>query len=180
MSKSPPPVLSETIGLTEQIEPPPEGGGSPVAASDLRYESFPTGAGAENFPADELTKAAVLRDSIIRDVSEVLDVVLSSKLDSEKTEKLTEILASVDVHIVQCFADLAHWNQATGRFEGAPDWEVLAGALTRLRDEHSGQEHVVLELDLDEELIESFADRSSGFMSFQEFQMMLAEADNQG
>jgi hypothetical protein len=171
--------LSEAVRLTEHIEElPPEGSGSPIAISDSRSESFP--AGAEYFPADEFTKAAVLRDSIIRDVSEILDVILSSKLDSQKTEKLTEILSSVDLHIVQCFADLAYWNQSTGRFEGAPDWDVLSEALLRLRDEHSGQEHVVLELDLDEELIESFADRSSGFMSFHEFQMMLAEADNQG
>ena len=178
MSKRSPTVLIETISLIEQIEPPPEGGVS-LPVSDLRYDSIPGEAGA-CFPADELTTAAIIRDSIIRDVSEVLDVILSSKLDSQKTEKLTEILASVDVHIVQCFADLAHWNRTTGRFEGAPDWEVLAEALVLLRDKHSGQEHVVLELDLDEELIESFADRSSGFMSFHEFQMMLAEADNQG
>jgi hypothetical protein len=101
----------------------------------------------ECFPAGEsVTTAAVQRDSFIRDMSEVMCVVLSAKLDSEKTEKLTQILVSVDVHIVQCFANWAQWNQTTERFEGAPDWEVLAEALERLRDEHSLRGKTIAEM----------------------------------
>jgi hypothetical protein len=141
---------------------------------------FPAGAGAEYYPTDDLSKALILRETVISDVSEVLEIVLSSQLDSQKTERLTEMITTVDESVARCFADLGHWNPQTGRFEGAPDWTLLAVALERLREEHSGQEHVLLELDLDEDLIDTFADRSSGFMSFDEFQMMLAEADNQG
>lgn len=178
-TKRPPPILNISSLQLEHVEPPPEGGGSP----EIRFagpQMFPAGAGAEYYQTDDLSKALMLRETIIRDVSDVLEIVLSSQLDSQKTEKLTEMIATVDESVMQCFAELGHWNPSTGRFEGAPDWAVLVVALERLRDEHSGQEHVVLELDLDEELIDTFADRSSGFMSFAEFQMMLAEADNQG
>ena len=170
--------MSTSALQAELLEPPPEGSGSPTDRLCEGADVFP--AGAEYHPTDDLSKAVILRDSVIRDVSDVLEIVLGSQLDSQKTQKLTEIISTLDIAVIQCFADLGHWNPNTGRFEGAPDWTVLAVALERLRDEHSGQEHVVLELDLDEDLIESFADRSNGFMSFKEFQMMLAEADKQG
>jgi hypothetical protein len=95
------------------------------------------------FSATESATVAIIRKSFIKDVSDILEIVQSSKLDSQKTEKLTEILASVHMHIILCFADLAHWNQRSGRFEGAPDWKVLAEALQRLRDGVSEHEHFV-------------------------------------
>ncbi|MBV5280249.1 MAG: hypothetical protein J0651_03040, partial [Actinobacteria bacterium] len=75
--------------------------------------------------------------------SEILEVIsLEQLLDSQKTKKLTEILGSADVRIVQCFSDLANWNQSSGRFEGAPDWGRLKKALFRLCDEHQGQKQI--------------------------------------
>jgi hypothetical protein len=161
-----------------------EGNDSPIHLENPREEHrlsrevSPTGADFSS--SDDLFRATITRETVIRDVALVLEVVRSSQLDSQKTERLREIMSTVDMHVVQCFIEFAHWNPRSGRFEGAPNWIQLADALEHLRDEHSGQEHVVLELDLDEDLIESFAGRSSGFMTFDEFQMMLAEADNQG
>ena len=91
------------------------------------------GGGKSDESASELPPAlefeALCRDPIIIDQSKILKVIYSEEMDSQKTQKLTEILASVDVRIVQCFPDSAHWNQSTGRFEGAPNWNQLANAV---------------------------------------------------
>jgi len=115
------------------------------------------------------------------DLSEVLDIVASSQLDSQKTKILMQKIPSCCPQIQKCFEDNAHWNVRSQRFEGAPDWRLLARALSSIGHEDAEDRHMMLELNLDEELFDKFANRStSGFVSFQEFQMMLAEADLQG
>mmetsp|Transcript_66785 Transcript_66785/g.139173 ORF Transcript_66785/g.139173 Transcript_66785/m.139173 type:complete len:170 (-) Transcript_66785:144-653(-) len=117
--------------------------------------------------------------AILKDIDVVMEVVSGSGMDSQKTELLSTLLREVDPRVEDCFFGDGQWNAEQARFDGAPRWHMISARLDKLRDETLSH-NMRVELDLDEMLIDAFARGTDGFMSFADFQMMLAEADKEG
>jgi hypothetical protein len=64
---------------------------------------------------------------------EILEIIKSPVLDSEKTSCLAALLPSMslDIRMKQLLADLGCWNNTEARFEGSPNWDALAMAIER-------------------------------------------------
>jgi hypothetical protein len=64
---------------------------------------------------------------------EILEIIKSPVMDSEKTSCLAAILPSMplDARLKQLLADLGGWNNSEARFDGAPNWDALAMAIER-------------------------------------------------
>jgi hypothetical protein len=64
---------------------------------------------------------------------EILEIIKSPVLDSEKTSCLAALLPSMslDIRMKQLLADLGGWNNTEARFEGSPNWDALAMAIER-------------------------------------------------
>jgi len=106
-------------------------------------------------------------------------LVTGHDMDSKKTERLSQLLPTQDPRLENCFVGEGQWDPAKQRFMGAPDWRVVASALERTL--HDLQcEHIAIELDLDEKLIDALSTDPSGFISFDQFSALLAEADSSG
>ena len=72
-------------------------------------------------------------DSSARLDEEILEIIRSPVLDSEKTSCLAAILPrmSLDTRMKTLLADLGCWNNTEARFDGAPNWVALAKAIER-------------------------------------------------
>jgi len=119
------------------------------------------------------------REEIERDITQLHEIVSGPGMDSKKTQELTRVLPSMHPKVEGCFEGAGQWDSTLARFAGAPDWREIARALERLKDEIHHQ-HMTIELDLDEELIDAFATDANGMISFDQFAMLLAEADASG
>jgi hypothetical protein len=62
---------------------------------------------------------------------EILTIIRSPAMDSEKTACLAAIIPQMLLHksIADVLVGLGGWNHSTARFEGAPDWNALARSI---------------------------------------------------
>jgi hypothetical protein len=90
-------------------------------------------AGLEESALSDLNGTAPLDEQLHEEDSalEILEIVKSPVMDSEKTSCLAALLPSMslDARMQSLLADLGCWNSSEECFDGTPNWDALAKAI---------------------------------------------------